>query len=140
MSATAPIKHYFNPRSREGATVVECDSTYKALFQSTLPRRSDPSGRKMSLARFLISIHAPAKERLLRGIPHSSHKNFNPRSREGATVFRKMIFQKQLFQSTLPRRSDVYGGIKTGNVQHFNPRSREGATANVAKLSSAHSS
>ena len=75
---------YFNPRSREGATLVMVNSLLihqisihapakerldlvrprisEALFQSTLPRRSD-YGVYLMLSYQGISIHAPAKER-----------------------------------------------------------------------------
>ena len=76
---------YFNPRSREGATPPALQS-----FKETI-----------------ISIHAPAKERLLVNSLILSALDFNPRSREGATP----------------------AGITwTGQIWDFNPRSREGAT------------
>ena len=75
-------------------------------FQSTLPRRSDDFGWNVHHSCF-ISIHAPAKERLMRTRLEPGTQYFNPRSREGATesVFYFQSFHR--FQSTLPRRSDL---------------------------------
>ena len=97
---------YFNPRSREGATVItfsdSCGSsisihapakerhdikqaiTVGLVFQSTLPRRSDFFAISMPIC-IAISIHAPAKERHSPTGLRSHTINFNPRSREGAT-------------------------------------------------------
>ena len=55
------------------------------LFQSTLPRRSDAS-TLTALSDYIISIHAPAKERRSSGFFTFLSSNFNPRSREGATL------------------------------------------------------
>ena len=54
------------------------------LFQSTLPRGSDGSGKSTSLRNF-ISIHAPSRERRLQNTSLFSRKDFNPRSLAGAT-------------------------------------------------------
>ena len=108
MLLTAVAKLYFNPRSREGATIRKRSYGYRLAisihapakerryearidmgedeFQSTLPRRSDKQRRHHSLT-VCISIHAPAKERLA---PHTS------------------MIANNLFQSTLPRRSDTH--------------------------------
>ena len=74
---------YFNPRSREGSDIALLFSTRRGLrFQSTLPRGERHFLSNMSLAKFCISIHAPA-----RGATRGSHDH---REKGG-------------FQSTLPR-------------------------------------
>ena len=119
---------HFNPRSREGATLLRWQSAARRRFQSTLPRRSDamrqpcmysllyfnPRSREGATCRFcyanktiVISIHAPAKERPSSQNMRRLRSDFNPRSREGATSM-----------PMLPSSPALY----------FNPRSREGAT------------
>ena len=106
MSATAPIKHYFNPRSREGATIRCVESSQFDAFQSTLPRRSNFVSVPFHFTN-IISIHAPAKERPPLSGLFLLCPDFNPRSREGAT---DAIFASRYM------------------FKNFNPRSREGAT------------
>ena len=122
---------HFNPRSRKGATVLLYSLWIMLIFQSTLPQGSDniletqltvgknfnPRSRKGATSRKLklikqkrISIHAPARERLVQ-LQHRlvSVPNFNPRSRKGATFNTLNFFMED---------------------KNFNPRSRKGATWN----------
>ena len=64
----------------------------------------------------LVSIHAPVKGRLLAAIFFAVFDGFNPRPREGATVY------------------------DNGDVSYtsFNPRPREGATCNVGETDVVH--
>ena len=126
---------YFNPRSLAGATLIGATSRIKRPFQSTLPRGSDRSCEKSSMASLLdfnprslagatnavdsrfvypiISIHAPSRERRCHVGP------------------RKMQYQ---FQSTLPRGSDLQTLISISDIKNFNPRSLAGATALIITL------
>ena len=121
---------HFNPRSREGATpdllqkqrrhpisihapakerlTPSAACCQSPVFQSTLPRRSDCLVW-VSTKEQTISIHAPAKERPDIVSPSFVSLYFNPRSREGATVF---IYQCSALNN------------------YFNPRSREAAPKN----------
>ena len=99
----------FNPRSRKGATAVavtaycsarisihaparerrcpQCKADYLSEFQSTLPQGSD----------------------LRRNHRYEKRKHFNPRSRKGATTFRRTQHRHSKFQYTLPQGSDLAG-------------------------------
>ena len=77
------------------------------IFQSTLPRGSDTSTNNNIDIVYPISIHAPSRERLFRGMK-------DDRQRE--------------FQSTLPRGSDRTIFLLASCVTYFNPRSLAGAT------------
>ena len=57
-------------------------------------------------ALFIVSIHAPAKER---------RSLLKPKT------------QTEVFQSTLPRRSEANALKHSNIINRFNPRSREGA-------------
>ena len=77
-------------------------------FQSTLPHGSDTAKLAIRNGTYVISIHAPSRERrdfiiaLLRG------GDFNPRSLTGATLRRLLPLRQTLtFQSTLPHGSDL---------------------------------
>ena len=131
MLFSKPLRYaaYFNPRSLAGATIALFTAINSRLFQSTLPRGSDPIFGCSYLCYFvfqstlprgsdpiirnserfagIISIHAPSRERLHinKIILHSKH--FNPRSLAGATLPSPVKPRyKALFQSTLPRGSD----------------------------------
>ena len=55
---------------------------------------------------------------------------FNPRSREGSDIWRKLHCRiSYRFQSTLPRRERQHTESKHCVRNHFNPRSREGSDA-----------
>ena len=98
------------------------------IFQSTLPCGSD-SGTHVSSRRALtISIHAPLRERPIRGTGFKKRRfisihaplrerlavwsmywmsaYFNPRSLAGATLAKMLKRKPKLFQSTLPCGSD----------------------------------
>ena len=99
------------------------------LFQSTLPRRSDPLGNTFGSGAG-ISIHAPAKgatrgrvdckpvyhfnprsrrrERPISRAQTRRRPYFNPRSREGSDNIFHMGGRGTQFQSTLPRRERPY--------------------------------
>ena len=96
----------FNPRSREGATIPPIPPPLIKLISIHAPAKERRSRTALACRPFLISIHAPAKERLQVICASSQYGNFNPRSREGATI--KVIIRRlwSRFQSTLPRRSD----------------------------------
>ena len=117
----------FNPRSHKGAT-----ATTVRIQQ-----------------RYLVSIHAPTRERLIRGLMISGSMSFNPRSHKGATKRPDRYIIHAKFQSTLPQGSDVYVSCLYGRKYvsiHaptrerrndlarcagficFNPRSHKGAT------------
>ena len=70
----------FNPRPREGATMIEAEHN----------------------AQEAVSIHAPVKGRPRPGLDNPEINSFNPRPREGATVARYFGSKKILFQSTPP--------------------------------------
>ena len=80
-----------------------------ALFQSTLPRGSDPLLVTQTFIPF-ISIHAPSRERLDGSVSAAIASNFNPRSLAGATCL-LLLFGRQA---------------------NFNPRSLAGATPLLA--------
>ena len=119
----------FNPRSRMGATMRH---THKIggrhKFQSTLPYGSDLHLSADYYPIFDISIHAPVWERPGRHVRRPPHRisihapvwerrgisdircvprNFNPRSRMGATTRLDIMGEPTLFQSTLPYGSDL---------------------------------
>ena len=106
-------------------------ATLSALngFQSTLPRgeRRTDQGKRRLLDK--ISIHAPARGATTRSYQlRSTHKYFNPRSREGSDK-RRPVFRinRYRFQSTLPRGERRRLFKVAGSLVDFNPRSREGS-------------
>ena len=121
---------YFNPRSLAGATltffflfcpgllfqstlprgsdpIFGCSYLCYFVFQSTLPRGSDPIIRNSERFAGIISIHAPSRERLTS--PY-------------------VAMQACVFQSTLPRGSDELAKAAPEIFDNFNPRSLAGAT------------
>ena len=77
-------------------------------FQSTLPRRSDsPKGPDQKWTR---DFNPRSREGATTVIQNQSgvQKYFNPRSREGATEMKRKMANIRKFQSTLPRRSDYF--------------------------------
>ena len=110
------------------------------LFQSTLPRGSDPqlhrqraslpdfNPRSLAGATFpvlslpvsdVISIHAPLRERRERTTSKEKvSKNFNPRSLAGATdQMAQGLRLPGLFQSTLPCGSDINTNITYTDIR-----------------------
>ena len=104
-----PALVYFNPRSREGATVAASAQTYT------------PG----------ISIHAPAKERPHRVPFPIVSDHFNPRSREGATFMLLNIFAKKRISIHAPAKERLFRILYVFFFSNFNPRSREGATVKI---------
>ena len=121
------------------------------LFQSTLPRRSDPPRPRNASSQRRFQSTLPRRSDHHRPRDVAVREGFNPRSREGATfdaappdpVFgqvsihapakerprrRCSVARAPPFQSTLPRRSDRGPVTRVNEVGGFNPRSREGAT------------
>ena len=122
------------------------------IFQSTLPHGSDSAVLPAAVQRWVISIHAPSRERQfpsshssqllshfnprsLTGATYTVHtltsawRNFNPRSLTGATLqeaWKDTDIAK--FQSTLPHGSDALSAVSTWTLTNFNPRSLTGAT------------
>ena len=76
-----------------------------------------------------ISIRAPARGATsVRTVSQKQSSDFNPRSREGSDLDRKLkAINQNVFQSALPRgeRRSTNSQGKFGN--DFNPRSREGS-------------
>ena len=132
-SLCVPYGH-FNPRSREGSDIRDCDiSREHVAFQSTLPR-GERRGRQQdafwdrhfnprsregsdvlapfgSITSIKISIHAPAR---------------------GATTQPADTITKQPFQSTLPRGERLFQHSPfCERERDFNPRSREGSDTAV---------
>ena len=123
------LKIYFNPRSHKGSDDVVISNIDPALiFQSTLPQGERPlrwkqepermefqsplpQGERLdhmaySIARWVISIHAPTR---------------------GATVYQVLYYLDTKFQSTLPqgeRRCYFQFPLR---FRHFNPRSHKGS-------------
>ena len=120
----------FNPRTREGATILL-------------------SAKKKSLS---VSIHAPVKVRQRAKFKGMDIDCFNPRTREGATILMESQMSQRLvsihapvkvrlkfalknrelreFQSTHPWRCDWVKILYFCSYLSFNPRTREGATEN----------
>ena len=122
------IAFYFNPRSREGATIYFILFVPSALFQSTLPRRSDAICQRYATGG-LISIHAPAKERHYDPLLNYDLTIISIHAPAKERQYMDKYFNSfMIFQSTLPRRSDHFRTIFTILPTDFNPRSREGAT------------
>ena len=99
----------FNPRAREGATKYQ--GSYRELMK--------------------VSIHAPAKARLVQAHVYRRLMCFNPRAREGATQQASDQQAQLLFQSTRPRRRDRSPFYIQALFGRFNPRAREGATTQI---------
>ena len=80
----------------------------------------------------VISIHAPVKERRIRGVKGTGKADFNPRSREGATSH---LLTRQCCESDFNPRSREGATLLDILVRmlhfYFNPRSREGATSQM---------
>ena len=83
------------------------------------------------LPAWLISIHAPSRERRLSPAKVRRCAVFNPRSLAGATKLMHKFISINIFQSTLPRGSDFKLFSRCGLQNNFNPRSLAGATAGV---------
>ena len=119
----------FNPHTREGAT---CNTVFTfpifGFRQSTHPRGCD----LCSVSGFdsvQISIHTPARVRLvLWSTAVQTFVNFNPHTREGATLHYYFVRYLSQFQSTHPRGCDSARCSKSRLVLNFNPHTREGAT------------
>ena len=132
LALTAPaVLHHFSfqstlPRGSDAVRGKGISQNY--LFQSTLPRGSDSYGSLLmevlvyfnprslagatfftlnSHSRFLISIHAPSRERPDCKKSYRYRLHFNPRSLAGATSLFSFNF---------------------GDLSNFNPRSLAGAT------------
>ena len=77
----------FNPRPREGATwqeIVPAECPDVSIHAPVKGRQiSFPEKRED----FRVSIHAPVKGRRGKGNSSAAAKSFNPRPREGATMF-----------------------------------------------------
>ena len=105
------------------------------LFQSTLPRGSDPLPPAPPGATTSISIHAPSRERRSIHAPVfclaliSIHAP--SRERQFAPAIGSADFG---FQSTLPRGSDTSRTGSRNATRYFNPRSLAGATSTLPLL------
>ena len=119
----------FNPRSLAGATLVRMACIVLApLFQSTLPRGSDPAlASPPSCCE--ISIHAPSRERHDAEKAEAARKliSIQAPSRERPPSWHSGVFFC-VFQSTLPRGSDPSSCTVSQVDANFNPRSLAGAT------------
>ena len=125
-----------------------------SIFQSTLPRGSDPNTSRQNPHDNHISIHAPSRERpkahqlcclpnifqstLPRGSDTSLHNvtlyaviSIHAPSRERQT-YRTTLPATWIFQSTLPRGSDFYELWTLFENNDFNPRSLAGATSTAS--------
>ncbi len=97
----------FNPCPPQGSDhIFRLDRGGCFVFQSTLPRGSDPREGRVCWYTY----------------------DFNPRSREGATHLTAAFSAAHRFQSTLPQGSDGDFSSLYSIHPHFNPRSRKGAT------------
>ncbi len=168
----------FNPRPREGATVDQ----YKGLESGYVSIHAPAKGRRETYAATgglsIVSIHAPAKGRLgwckcyccaiwfqstpprrgdrERDTGNVPVESFNPRPREGATIFKHLTrtnlrvsihapakgrhcasvetVSASVFQSTPPRRGDLRCLNPPIHRGCFNPRPREGATSGDSRF------
>ena len=77
---------HFNPRSLTGATLWIISNGGVILFQSTLPYGSDGQFLFLQFLLFVISIHAPLRERHRAAKEKVEAAHFNPRSLTGATM------------------------------------------------------
>ena len=119
----------FNPRSCKGAT-------YRLLLFYINTRRFNP--RSCKGATFLlsclpsnccVSIHAPAKERLIPFYTHIIPSMFQSTLLQRSDAATPVgLRQHGLFQSTLLQRSDLYVVYVSCTDGCFNPRSCKGAT------------
>ena len=123
---------YFNPRSREGSDGTRAPASVKARRISihapakgatasvSLPRLSDP-----------FQSTLPRRERRHSTPSPSSHRYFNPRSREGSdrkqTEVSKVIFRISIHAPAKGATAGICGQCQTD--AYFNPRSREGSDA-----------
>ena len=143
-------KQNFNPRSLAGATLQGSVAWWLYKFQSTLPRGSDILQRSIRLAprnfnprslagatliasgwgeHFIISIHAPSRERRHNIYPCAARAYFNPRSLAGATCWRRGsgADEKHFNPRSLAGATQMFE-LVIWLKQHFNPRSLAGAT------------
>ena len=123
---------HFNPRSLAGATRNVTQQRREEKFQSTLPRGSDWCRCMLPAAGYLISIHAPSRERHLFIVIENAlfMISIHAPSRE-RPVEPTATGLVTIFQSTLPRGSDADHLGTIAQKLHFNPRSLAGATAAV---------
>ena len=120
---------HFNPRSREGATILPGYFLSNNQISIHAPAKERRYTVKDFCPECIISIHAPAKERRRNMTMGDLAEDFNPRSREGATT--DGVTGHDCFLNFNPRsREGATNGKcpKCGRVEDFNPRSREGAT------------
>ena len=120
------------PRRSDG-----CPERYnhpKQIFQSTLPRRSDTFDRLKSsngIFQSTLPRRSDVPWKMVQTWPH----NFNPRSREGATMWMKPM---QPYRSNFnPRSREGATRLPLWNflkLRDFNPRSREGATRRWVRI------
>ena len=88
----------------KGTTIDSVKIIFLFGFQSTFPRRERRSDLRDNAESRRVSIHVPAKDRILPRIYYQG-ASFNPRSREGndgGSLCR--ADGVKLFQSTFPRR------------------------------------
>ena len=79
------LDNYFNPRSREGATLTLEILYITDKFQSTLPRRSDVDKSELTTDLIKFQSTLPRRSDAVIHDKVSEGLDFNPRSREGAT-------------------------------------------------------
>ena len=144
------ITTYFNPRSLAGATLSSALQANVArisihapsrerlhdlgvgdfvlIFQSTLPRGSDPYGPFLREVNILFQSTLPRGSDVIIFHKIDRNSNFNPRSLAGATGYNLFRSPTLEFQSTLPRGSDQETCVVVFACNNFNPRSLAGAT------------
>ena len=97
----------FNPRSLAGATITAYQLRQCKPFQSTLPRGSDAKITLVLIFTYVISIHAPLRERQFIIILRRSQLTFQSTLPCGSDIFPFSFFTSTIiFQSTLPCGSD----------------------------------
>ena len=140
----------FNPRAREGATIIICRFTRISVFQSARPRGRDIDCYTARCFGNLFQSARPRGRDQNQTSPKTAPPSFNPRAREGATAQIMAIQWVSKVSIRAPARARHPGYQKLSNSAHvsirapararhrsellarigacFNPRAREGAT------------
>ena len=107
-----------------------------SIFQSTLPRGSDFDGGEICVV-FVISIHAPSRERPETLFTCPPYLHFNPRSLAGATGRGLPTCPSGLISIHAPSRERRFLLAVVCSSWYFNPRSLAGATrTNISSTAS----
>ena len=123
------LRSYFNPRSLAGATFIMLADLARYLISIHAPSRERPLSMRILRQTFAISIHAPSRERRLDSIVVGVvyFISIHAPSRERQTA-KAIMLDNVTISIHAPSRERPYNYHCVPAVANFNPRSLAGAT------------